>query len=75
MLVRLENNDGVAEELTLVGPGETYTEAVDARHMLEMNASETEEASIIVSVVVETAALKRLNLEKVGLEGLERPIV
>lgn len=69
MLVKLQNNNGEAGEMRIYGPGETYTEGLEARHVLEDNVSDTEEASMIVSVVVETKAL-----EELGLQGLERAI-
>lgn len=51
--------------MELLGPGDSFTENPGCHHRLSENASATEPASFIATLVVDTETVK-----KVGVEGL-----
>ncbi|PVH88090.1 hypothetical protein DL98DRAFT_581311 [Cadophora sp. DSE1049] len=51
--------------MTIFGPGEVFFEGVGCQHRISDNASETEEAKIVATLVLDTKVLK----EK-GVEGI-----
>ena len=53
------------DPMTIHGPGETFTENPGCRHMINDNASATEPATLIVTMIIETKVV-----EEVGLAGL-----
>ncbi|KAH9205252.1 hypothetical protein DL95DRAFT_397794 [Leptodontidium sp. 2 PMI_412] len=51
--------------MTIFGPGEVFFEGVGCRHRISDNASETEEAKIMATLVMDTKVL-----EEKGVEGI-----
>ena len=55
------NND----PMKIFGPGETFTESLECRHRISDNASSTEPATMVATLVVDTKVV-----DEVGIEGL-----
>ena len=53
------------EPMKLLGPGETFTEAPGCRHKISDNASTTESATLVATLIVDTKVV-----EENGIEGL-----
>lgn len=53
------------ESMKLLGPGETFTENPSCRHKISDNASTTEPATIVATMIVDTKVVN-----EVGIEGL-----
>ncbi|KAE9370394.1 hypothetical protein N431DRAFT_559569 [Stipitochalara longipes BDJ] len=53
------------EPMKLLGPGETFTEAPGCRHKISDNASTTEPATLVATLIVDTKVV-----DEVGVEGL-----
>ncbi|CZT11214.1 related to cupin domain protein [Rhynchosporium agropyri] len=51
--------------MTIFGPGEVFFEGIGCRHRISDNASETEEAKIVATMVLDTKVL-----EEKGIQGI-----
>ncbi|KAL2066304.1 hypothetical protein VTL71DRAFT_2375 [Oculimacula yallundae] len=51
--------------MTIFGPGEVFFEGLGCRHRISDNASETEEAKIVATLVLDTKVL-----EEKGVQGI-----
>jgi len=53
------------EPMKLLGPGDTFTEAPGCKHKISDNASTTESATLVATLIVATETV-----ERDGIEGL-----
>jgi hypothetical protein len=57
------------DPMTIKKAGDSFYEAPGCRHRISNNASETEEASIIATLILETETMDTL-MDKAGIAGL-----